>query len=408
MTDQANSAPAEARDVKATWWGVVVLFAAFGSFGAGITHPGAALFDAPVGPDGPSTVIIQIVQHWLEPIAGPILALVFGIYSGTVVQQGPRRRPGIKRASLGLLFVGLAHAVFVFAGDLLTSGGLLGLTLGPLTRLKRRGLIVVTAVSLTLPTALLVSIDLTEGDQRSPTTLQSRDQVLEFNCRQLVDDLVLQSETALGTGSYRAATAQRVVDFAFGVALGLLQFPSMVAAFSVGLLAATRGNPSGERLLRFPTVVVLPALLLAAFWSCKWVVGTGPQAESVFVWPWLSVAGGVTSIALLFAVLAIADKSIERFPLAGALLQALGRIPLTAYLATTITMTTLLYGYGFGLGQTMWPPVAPLMVLALCIGIAAAGSLWLSRFTLGPAEWVLASIAGWDQVPLNQPDVVAA
>lgn len=80
----------------------------------------------------------------------------------------------------------------------------------------------------------------------------------------------------------------------------------------------------------------------------------------------------------------------------GALLRriaAAGRMALSNYLATSVLMTTLYYGYGLALyGQlTRWEvylTVVPIWGLMLLWSAP-----WLAHFNYGPLEWVWRSLA---------------
>jgi uncharacterized protein len=71
------------------------------------------------------------------------------------------------------------------------------------------------------------------------------------------------------------------------------------------------------------------------------------------------------------------------------LLAAAGRLSLTNYLAQSLILSFVAYGYGLGLyGQS-----GPAGCLALAGGIFCLQLLWspwwLRRFSVGPAEWLL-------------------
>ena len=91
---------------------------------------------------------------------------------------------------------------------------------------------------------------------------------------------------------------------------------------------------------------------------------------------------------------------------AGALrpLAATGRMALTNYLTQSIIMTSLFYG-GRGLG--LMGQVDRPMLWAVVIGVWALqltwSPLWLSRFQMGPAEWLWRSLTRGRRLPLRKP-----
>src|SRR5690606_11382521 len=63
-----------------------------------------------------------------------------------------------------------------------------------------------------------------------------------------------------------------------------------------------------------------------------------------------------------------------------------GRMSLSNYLAQTIVLTTLFYGYGFALYGRIGPATALLIALVLYIAQLVVSVLWMNRFTYGPME----------------------
>jgi uncharacterized protein len=73
-------------------------------------------------------------------------------------------------------------------------------------------------------------------------------------------------------------------------------------------------------------------------------------------------------------------------------LAASGRLALSNYLAQSLIMTSLFYGYGLGQGG-QWGAF-PALLLALAFGAAQVGlsALYLRRFRVGPAEWLVRAL----------------
>jgi uncharacterized protein len=71
-------------------------------------------------------------------------------------------------------------------------------------------------------------------------------------------------------------------------------------------------------------------------------------------------------------------------------------------------MTTLFYGYGFGLfGELsrieLWLPVLGVWVLMLLWS-----KPWLERFNYGPLEWLWRSLSRLEPQPMRRPEPAAA
>ena len=81
---------------------------------------------------------------------------------------------------------------------------------------------------------------------------------------------------------------------------------------------------------------------------------------------------------------------------------AAGRTAFTNYLGTSILMTTLFYGYGFGLYGSLsraelWPVVFAAWALMLLWS-----KPWLERFRYGPFEWLWRSLARGELQPMRR------
>jgi uncharacterized protein len=81
---------------------------------------------------------------------------------------------------------------------------------------------------------------------------------------------------------------------------------------------------------------------------------------------------------------------------------ATGRVAFSNYIATSILMTGLFYGWGLGqFGQwARWQVylVVPFMWIAMLIW----SKPWLDRFQYGPLEWVWRSLSRWKRQPLRR------
>lgn len=82
---------------------------------------------------------------------------------------------------------------------------------------------------------------------------------------------------------------------------------------------------------------------------------------------------------------------------------ATGRAAFSNYLGTSIVMTTVFYGYGFGL----FGDVGRWTLYLVCVGMWALMLLWskpwLDRFRYGPLEWLWRSLARGAVQPMRKP-----
>ena len=81
-------------------------------------------------------------------------------------------------------------------------------------------------------------------------------------------------------------------------------------------------------------------------------------------------------------------------------LAAAGRLTLSNYLATSLVMTALFYGWGLGLYAQVPPAALPLFVLGGWAAMLAWSKPYATRFALGPAEWL------WRSLVRGQPQKI--
>ncbi len=77
-----------------------------------------------------------------------------------------------------------------------------------------------------------------------------------------------------------------------------------------------------------------------------------------------------------------------------------GRLALSNYLGSSMVMCALFYGWGLGLFAHIRPAQLPLLVLGAWAGMLLWSALWLSRFALGPLEWL------WRSLMRGQPQKI--
>lgn len=148
-------------------------------------------------------------------------------------------------------------------------------------------------------------------------------------------------------------------------------------------------------LLALPIGWSIAALMASAYRA----TGFAPEqfffgaAASNFTAP--LVASGYAAILILIVKGGVAPGLTER-------LGAAGRMALTNYLMSSILMTTLFYGTGFGLFGTMDRLQLLLPVLATWGLILAWSKPWLERFHQGPFEWLWRTAARLEMQPFRR------
>lgn len=308
----------------------------------------------------------------------------FAIQMASAERAGASPRTRFLRRLLGLLVIGIAHALLVFFGDILVLYALLGVPLLLLRHASPGGLLIIAGISLLVGTVVLFVLALSFSDMATS----------------------FPATTGAGyLGSFTDGVRQRALDWPDAFAF-ILMFngPLAFAAFCAGLAAAKSGffepgNPvyvALRRRLPLLLAVALPINLTYALASSGYL-GETPAAAIGF--SLLAVGGPALGLVYLIGATEIA----RRGDFSEATLAA-GRISLTVYVLEGILAGLIFNGYGL----RYYGDIGALGCLVIAIGVYFAShafaAAWLALFRQGPLEAVLRTITRGAVAPMRAPD----
>jgi uncharacterized protein len=362
--------------------------AAFRSGVAGMM-PGGGL-----GAAGWSTTAVDAAIQWL--VAGKfilIFAFMFGWGVHTQAARGEGFRGRYLRRLVGLLLLGVVHAAFFFAGDILAVYALLGFFMlrpvrrdWPVAKLVRSAAILL-AVQAIILLGLAVAMAALPGDDVS-----------------FVEE-ARRSAEVYRTADFWSVTTHRLGEFAAFAMVATLAMLGwgLLAMFRLGLAGAKTFAQGGLEAMRPAARRVLwPALIggLAANGVCAAVAASLPE-------PWalsallaqIALAAPILSLGYLAAaVLILSTPAGERLtPVLG----TAGRMSLSIYIGQSVIMSLLYHGYGLGLAAWIGSAGSVLVCLVVYAALIVSSRLWLGAFRIGPLEWVLRSFTEWRWVALR-------
>jgi uncharacterized protein len=270
------------------------------------------------------------------------------------------------RRMLALAAIGCAHAVLVFAGDILVLYALLGLLVWPMRDWAPRRLLRFAAAMAPLAALCLVVIGIAASEPGP-----------------------LPASSGLG-GSFIEATRQRLQDWPLALAfVALFNGPLALAAFAAGMAAAkvdflAPGAVAFARLRRSTPALLAVAIPLNLAYAFALSGGGWPPGLQLIAFAGLSIGGPALSAAYLVAIVSLAHRiRIPERALAG------GRNSLTGYVTDGVIAGLVFGGHGLGLFGTLGH--AALLALALGIGVLglALASAWDRLSPRGPLEALL-------------------
>jgi uncharacterized protein len=312
---------------------------------------------------------------------GKFIAIFAMLLGASIVMQDATRAVHARRMA-ALVGLGLLHAHLVWYGDMLVPLGICGALAFPARRLAAGRLLglggAVFAAGSLIPWLLTWSTARADGAA-----------VAAWAARWARPEAVAR-EIEIYRGSWADQLAHRVPAALETETWDLLsrlgwQMTGLVligmALFKLGVLTASRPAAFAARLaaVGFGAGIALDAAALGRS------AATGRElldfvlvSQPLHYWGNLLVALGWVGLLAWAGRRGWAPRA----------LQAVGRTALSNYLLQSVIATTLFYGHGLGLFGRVDRAGQLALVAAVWIVELAVSSLWLSRFAVGPAEWL--------------------
>ncbi len=343
-----------------------------------------------------------------------LFSFLFGASMLLVIEraeaEGQSARSVHFRRMFWLLVFGLLHFYLLWFGDILTQYAVIGMLAWLFRKKPARslvkwgvGLVAFQFLLMALIAVSMLALAAAAGAPGAdPEAVQTWAQMkTEFGAAspQQINEIV-----QIHRSGYGDILAYRFVEFAI-IPLMQLFFMGVetlaymlfgMAAFRSGLLTGTWPARSYHRAalagfgIAVPAYALLAWILVSRDFSMEAVVAVNMAATVPFR-P-VMVLGYAALIVLLTAR---GGGLVDR-------IAAAGRAAFTNYLGTTIVMTTLFYGYGFGLFGTMgraelWIPMIAMWGLMLLWS-----KPWLDRYRYGPFEWLWRSLSRGKAQPMRK------
>jgi uncharacterized protein len=336
-----------------------------------LAQPISSFLLPPAGNDLPVRMALQM---FFEGKFFVLFSFIFGW--GFAIQIKSAERAGhsphgrLLRRLLGLALIGIAHAVFVFFGDILLLYAWLGLPLLLLHTASPRRLMAIAAAFVVVAFAALFVIAISLG--QIPAFMQD------------------PSNTAGYAGTFLDGVRQRIRDWptAFGFIV-LFNGPLAFAAFCAGLAAARvgffdPGNAVYEKLRSRLSLLLLIGLPLNALYALGSSNFLGQNLPAALVFSSLAIGGPVLGTVYLVGAVELARRG--RFQ--GATVAA-GRMSLSAYILEGTLAGLIFNGYGLGLYGSIGAAGCFLIAIAIYSVTHLLASFWLTLFSRGPLEYLL-------------------
>jgi uncharacterized protein len=356
-----------------------------------------------------------------------LFTLLFG--AGMIVmltRPDPAREETAQRAyfarCFALMLLGVANfALFLWPGEILFTYGVGGLILFLFRKADLRLLGMAAATSL-----ILMPIGIDQARQEKMEMLRLADaataatQAGKKPSKEQAEALKTRDEKIKALTSPETRARERATRTSYPALLAwsmekwseisftgpfTLAFQFETLGFMlIGMILFRTDVLTGRRSRRFYAFMAIgglvPGLILRSIvLMTAWQAGFVPTAHSATLQLWLYQPGRLCVTIGLLGLVSFLLKIGALGRLAD-ILAVVGRTALTTYIGQSIITSLLFYGLGFydrfGFAQLMG--IAVLIWIAQC----TFSMLWLRRFDMGPAEWLLRSITYGRMTPIGR------
>ena len=382
---------------------------AFGLPGAAYNNPAA------FGTEGPADIVSWAVSFiFIDGKMRGLFSFLFGASTLLVVEKAEAagRSPIFTHYSrmFWLLVFGLMHYYLVWWGDILSIYAPVGMVAFLFRRLEARWLILLAVGLLLLQLAffsqfafaMFAAAHAAAAPGASPEAVQAWAQAQNgigpYSPEDLANELALYRGPWLDIFRYQTGDALKapLTEIRYIGAETLAYMLLGMAALKSGFLTGAWSDRAYVKVaaigfgIGVPAYAVLAWLVLRDHFAVPTLVGACFPGSVPF-----RPAMIVATAALIILLTRNGGWLVAR-------IAAAGRAAFTNYLGTSLLMTALFYGWGFGLFGTMhraelWIPVIGMWVLMLLWS-----KPWLDRFRYGPFEWVWRSLSRFKLQPMRK------
>ncbi len=215
----------------------------------------------------------------------------------------------------------------------------------------------------------------------------------------------IANQLALHRGGYQGIVADKLADWFAPLGLVLQTITETLPLMMVGMAMKKNGFLTGEweraDYLRWAKKMLVPGVILTVLVATALVYSNYDAIASLatmFIWgsiPRQMMTIGYAALLVILATRFSSSSFMTR-------VAAAGQAAFTNYLGTSIAMTTIFYGYGFGLFGYVNRVEVWVFVIGAWVVMLLWSKPWLERYRYGPLEWLWRSLARMKIQPLRR------
>ena len=301
-----------------------------------------------------------------------------------------------------LAVFGLVHLFFIWIGDILFLYAIMGCIAYTIHNMSARDLIkwgVGFFLAITFIFALLYgSLFMLEYYATQPNS--SAEKITEY--QNLISEFapstaILNQEIALHQSSYMAIVTEKLTEQLYMPLLYItIGFSETLYFIIIGMALFKNGFITGDLPVKIYKNTIfyglLGGILIYTILAIILILADYPPLLAINIYQsWSAIPRLMMTVGYIALLVVIIHRFSDNFLLIR--IAAAGRMAFSNYIATSIIMTSIFYGYGFGLfGELNRTQLIP-YIIAMWAMMLIWSKAWLIRFHYGPLEWIWRSLS---------------
>ena len=337
-----------------------------------------------------SSFINLVVQGKFYTMFSFLFGLGFAIFFERAKERTSRPKLLFYRRLFILLFIGLAHAFFVWYGDILVTYALLGFLL-PLFFNRKPKTIIKWAIGL-FGVFLLFFVFifglLALAKMFNESVVTESLQPFYAN----IENMIESSYRAYPHGTFSEIMAQRTSDTLFVYSGMYATMFIILPLFLLGLYAGKKkifqNIETNLTLIRkiWKWSLVVGLTMSVVKFVFKYQMGTDYLSFNTAIFTGAGFLGD-TGLCLFFMTSIILLSQNRKWILKLKPLAYMGRMALSNYLFQSIVCTTIFYSYGLGLYGKVGAALGLVLTVVIFVIQIFISKYWFKHFRFGPVEW---------------------
>lgn len=328
---------------------------------------------------GSDPATFQWIDIFVQSSFYPIFAFLFGYglnmqYQKAIERNKPYASFMAKRLTILLLF-GLLHALLIWTGDVLFTYAVLGYLLILFLRIPARWLLPFATVLYVGPISLMYL--LTKW-------------VIKISPEAITEELGNNAKieavfSMYAQGSFGEIFIFRLLEWlTYGLSSTATGFFVVLPIIMLGAAMSKWKIIERAVHIKKPLIIVAILFVIAGIGIKSILYLKEPTYDLVLIQD--SFGGLILAVGYMAVLLLLC--TIPLFRAVFRPIGKVGRMSLTTYLTQSLVATTLFYGYGFGLYGQIDLLTGTFIAVAVFIIQVIFANLWLSKFGIGPLEWI--------------------